>query len=155
VSDRGRGRWFPASYFDLSGAAVATLTAWAFIDPVRQALIGTGEEYDEARDESYNCVDVTLRMTDGSTRWLTFMTTTYVRKLLERRKRHAEQSDGVTEPPAIWSSHIVIIHDLHTDTVAWTLREMDEQGELESHSVRVGEDDVQSEFTATSLSNKT
>jgi len=106
---------------------LSVLVDWRFDDVVHDELSNL--------DETNNCVDVTVRLSDGQARWLTFVTPDYLKQLLEDRSDPARWSEAYE--PAIWGKHIVVIRDLAAKTVSWVLSYLDQHGELIAHSLPV------------------
>jgi len=127
--DNRRGRWYPAGCFDLTGRTVPILlVGWRFDDPVRDDLNG--------RDETNNWVDVVMEFSDGTKRWCSLTTPEYLKRLLEPRDDPSRWS-GANEP-AVWSASMIVMRDLADVTVDWTLKYLDSQDELLSHSELLG-----------------
>ena len=124
--DNHRTRWYPAFNFDMSGGMVPILVEWWFHDPVHDPL--------NNRDETNSQVEVTVKLSNGDLRWLSLFTPKYLASLLEPRSNPADRDKRYAFEPAIWGAHIVVIHDLAIETVDWTLKHIDEQGDLIAHS---------------------
>ena len=133
--DNNRSRWFSTGVFDLTGAPASVLVEWHFAEPVINPLAGW--------DETNNWVTIGLTMSDGQYRWCQAATPDYLKRMLDTKAKQAALPGA--EPPAVWAANLIICHDLREETVAWTLREMDEQGELfaSSQVCDEGVDDIE------------
>ena len=106
---------------------LSVLVDWCFDDIVHDELSNL--------DKTDNCVDVTVKLSDGQARWLTFVTPDYLKRLLEDRSDPARWSAAYE--PAIWGKQIVVICDLAAKTVNWILSYLDQYVELIAHSLPV------------------
>ena len=116
--DHGRIRRFGAAYFDLEGRDFPTLVDWRF---------------DEcAFDPTSGNVDISLTMSDGSSRWLTAFTPSNAEWLLT--KNHPQKS--------LYGTHMMIVKRLDRETIDAALRDMQCSGDLVRHSVGIETDDT-------------
>ncbi|MES2459789.1 MAG: hypothetical protein V4671_04340 [Armatimonadota bacterium] len=116
-ADLGRGRWFPADNFDLTGGSATLLTAWRFADPVVDELNGW--------DETNNWVVISLTFDDGRERWCQMATPDYLKGLLAER----------SQEPMVYARNLIVVRNLMTATMEQILRYLDQQGELMEYSL--------------------
>jgi hypothetical protein len=132
--DNGRRRWFPALCFDLTGQPCPIMQSFSIDDPIH--------------DPQHDCIEVTVRLSDGQVRWCFFVTPRWLVTALtqgpppKQVEKHGlqlteltyldttlEAEDG-TQFGLINVPHMIVISDLSEATLARALGYIDSQNDL-------------------------
>lgn len=137
--DNSRHRWYSTFSFDLSGADAILLQEVHLDDPIH--------------NPNSDCIEVTLKFSDGSLRWCLCATPTHFLHYIENGiQPKPKEQDGLewtvfqflghnlkTKSGMDFMSfnipHLVMFSYLSEDTIWTTMKHLDDQGELEASSV--------------------
>jgi hypothetical protein len=111
LGDNGRVRWYPSACFDLDGTPTPLMTYWQY-----DAAVG---------DPLDDWIEVSFDLSDGTRRWLSFVTPLRLKRLLE----------APASEMSIWSDHMVIVRSLEPERIDQVLKMLDQDGDLIKASV--------------------
>ena len=117
--DNGRIRWYMSHLFGPEDSIIPLLVSWQFDNDIE--------------DPTCDCVEVTVHFSDETRGWCSIGTPEYFKRRLDARSDPKDWK--VSTEPAVWGSNLILVRRLDFVTVDWTLRYMDQQGELTSFSL--------------------
>ena len=110
IGNQNRRIWINKCYFAEGKVEVPILQSWKFDDEL----------------DSYDLIEVTLTFNNGMKRWCLVTTP-------ERLVKHFEQPN--LDPPGCNIQHLIIVKTMNNGDIDRTLKNLDEQGEIEKATI--------------------
>ena len=131
IDQRGRWRWYPAAHFNRIPATSPGLSAFTIDDPIQ--------------DPVYDCIEVTITLASGQSRWCIFTTAKWLDRALAGESQPKAvgpviQHTLLDTPLATASGqpfrmigvpHLIIVSELSNEVIAETLGHLAGQRQLQ------------------------